>query len=66
LPGVSVIPSRSPHSLITKWSLKPKNQPIVVFPRLARPAKTRFRPIRLLPQTGKAVESMKAMPVFSP
>ena len=63
---VSCTASNSPHSLMTKCSLNPKNQPIVVLPILANPRKTRFRWIHLLPQTAKAVESMNPMPVQAP
>ena len=55
----------SPLLLMTMCSLKPKNQPMVLRPRLARPLKTLFRLIRLLWQTASFVESTAQVPRIS-
>src|SRR4030067_3523643 len=66
LPGVSRILSNSPRSLMTRCNLKPKNQPVKVFPRPASPANTLCEAIRGLNQTAKEVESMNETPAQSP
>jgi hypothetical protein len=63
---VSRSESSSPQSLMTRWSLKPKNQSTEVLPRLAHPAKTLCEWMRRLWQTFNEVESMKEMPEQQP
>ncbi len=53
----------SPCSLITKWSLKPWNQPAELFPLMAIPRNTLFCWILWLSQTSRVVESTKLIPV---
>src|SRR4051794_11292667 len=48
-----------PLWLITKCSLRPKNQPMEVLPRAARPSKTLWRPMRQLWQTASLEASAK-------
>ena len=66
LPGVRQQASNSPWSLTARCSLNPKNQPMLLLPRLASTAKTRCWLIRLGSQTESEVESMKLMPVQAP
>jgi hypothetical protein len=65
LPGVIFNERISPLWLINRWSLKPKNQPIVPFPRLAEFENTRLRGIPMLWYTLMLVESANAIPVGS-
>jgi hypothetical protein len=53
-------------SLTTKCNLKPKNQPVELLPRWARPANTLCCWIRKLWHTAKGVESMNEIPVHRP
>src|ERR687898_768418 len=63
LPGVSFRATISLSLLKTRCSLKPKNQPIEVLPRWARPANTLCRLRRWVSQTGRAVESIEFIPI---
>ena len=47
------------------WSLKPKNQPMVVRPRLARPCKSRLRLMRPFWQPSSLVLSAQVMPFLA-
>ena len=59
LPSVTLNATIRPLWLMSRWSLKPKNQPMVLRPRLANPRKTRLRLMRALWQTAKAPEQGK-------
>src|SRR3954447_12684764 len=48
-----------PLWLMTKCSLRPKNHPMLVLPRAAKPSKTLWRWMRRLWQTASLVESTK-------
>ena len=52
--------------VMSRWSLKPKNQPVRLRPRWARSRNTLLRRMRGLWQTASLVLSAKWMPVFWP
>ncbi|MEI2763255.1 MAG: hypothetical protein V9E95_13625 [Methanothrix soehngenii] len=65
-PGVILADSTSPLVSQVMWSLNPKNQPIVDFPRRARFLKTLFEKIFLLWQIGSGDASIKLTPEQDP